>query len=301
MKLRILSVSRRTDIPAFYTPWFLGRLRAGFCTYPNPLFPSKIHRVSLRSEEVLGIAFWTRHVAPLLPHLAALDRAGYHYYFHYSVTGYPRDLEPRSPPWEVAVRHVCALARHVGAARVIWRYDPLILNHAVTPAWHLERFRQLADRLAPVTRQVVVSVVDPYAQTRRRLGGPDAGVTYEPAAYVELLCRLAQEAAARNLRMYSCAETLPAATGITPGRCVDAGLLHELRGSTPPARLRRHGQRAGCLCHESVDIGANNACPFACQFCYATRDPQQAREAFRRHDPAWSALTGEAGASLFTT
>jgi hypothetical protein len=34
--MRIISVSRRTDIPAFYAPWFLNRLREGFAGYVNP-------------------------------------------------------------------------------------------------------------------------------------------------------------------------------------------------------------------------------------------------------------------------
>ena len=32
----ILSVSRRTDIPAFYSKWFMNRLHDGYCLVRNP-------------------------------------------------------------------------------------------------------------------------------------------------------------------------------------------------------------------------------------------------------------------------
>ena len=32
----VISVSRRTDIPAFYTEWFLNRIKAGYVDVINP-------------------------------------------------------------------------------------------------------------------------------------------------------------------------------------------------------------------------------------------------------------------------
>ncbi|HIJ96789.1 MAG TPA: DUF1848 family protein [Desulfuromonadales bacterium] len=83
---RIISASRRTDIPAFYATWLMNRIRAGYCYYPNPIFPAKLHRVSLLKEDVSGFVFWTRHPAPLMPYLPELDKAGFPYYFQYTVT-----------------------------------------------------------------------------------------------------------------------------------------------------------------------------------------------------------------------
>ena len=39
----ILSVSRRTDIPAFYSDWFFNRIKAGFVDVRNPM---NIHRIT---------------------------------------------------------------------------------------------------------------------------------------------------------------------------------------------------------------------------------------------------------------
>lgn len=48
----IISVSRRTDIPAFYAQWFINRIRAGYCTVPNPFNRNQVSRIDLTPENV---------------------------------------------------------------------------------------------------------------------------------------------------------------------------------------------------------------------------------------------------------
>jgi hypothetical protein len=48
---RIVSVSRRTDIPAFYGDWFMRRLREGFAGVVSP-YGGKRHVVSLKNAGV---------------------------------------------------------------------------------------------------------------------------------------------------------------------------------------------------------------------------------------------------------
>jgi len=74
---KIISASRRRDIPTFYAPWLMNRIRAGHCVYPNPFAPTRFHRVSLHREDVLRFVFWTRHPAPFLLPPPELDQAGY--------------------------------------------------------------------------------------------------------------------------------------------------------------------------------------------------------------------------------
>jgi hypothetical protein len=56
----ILSVSRRTDIPAFYAEWFARRVREGFVLVRNPMNRRQVSRISLDPSVVDGIVFWTR-------------------------------------------------------------------------------------------------------------------------------------------------------------------------------------------------------------------------------------------------
>ena len=68
----IISASRRTDIPAFYSAWFFQRLRAGFVDVRNPFNRKQVSRISLRPEAVDRIVFWTKDSAPMLDRLAEL-------------------------------------------------------------------------------------------------------------------------------------------------------------------------------------------------------------------------------------
>lgn len=92
----IISASRRTDIPAFYADWFIQRVRAGFLLNRNPFNPRQISRISLMPADVDAIVFWTRNPARLMPYLSELDERGYRYYFQYTLTGYPRELEAKT-------------------------------------------------------------------------------------------------------------------------------------------------------------------------------------------------------------
>jgi len=77
----IVSVSRRTDIPAFYAEWFLNRVREGFVLVRHPFRPRQIERVSLSPKDVDALVFWTRNADPLIPYLDEIDSRGYRYYF----------------------------------------------------------------------------------------------------------------------------------------------------------------------------------------------------------------------------
>jgi Domain of unknown function (DUF1848) len=287
---KIISASRRTDIPAFYALWLMNRIRAGYCYYPNPVYPTKFYRVSLRKEDVSGFVFWTRHPAPLIPHLPELDRAGFAYYFQYTVIGYPRTIDGSSPPLEIAIKAFHSLSEAIGPERVVLRYDPIILNTEITAEWHRNNFRRLADAIGSSAHHLVISIIDPYMKTQKRLGTADNGVSYSIDAYSDLLNWIATEAADRNLRVESCAEASLRIPGIVPGRCIDASLLNKIRGGEP-SKHKLHKQREGCLCHQSVDIGVNNSCGFGCQYCYATINHDRARETVRRHNSEWSCIS----------
>lgn len=125
----VVSVSRRTDVPAFYARWFIGRVRQGFCEWVNP-FGGQRKRLSLRPEDVVAFVFWTRNPAPLMRYLDELEASGYTFYFHFTINGYPRALEPFNPPLARSIDRFRALADRVGPDRVFWRYDPMVLGRA---------------------------------------------------------------------------------------------------------------------------------------------------------------------------
>jgi hypothetical protein len=224
-----------------------------------------------------------------MPYLPELDKAGFPYYFQYTITGYPQTIDGNSPPVETAIKTFLALSEAVGSDRVVWRYDPIILSAEITTEWHQSNFSRLADAIGSAAHHLVISIVDPYLKTQRRLGSAENGVYYKISAYTELLSWIASEAADRNLHVESCAEVSLHVPGIVPGRCVDAHLLNKISGRESSPIL--HKQREGCLCHHSVDIGVNNSCGFGCTYCYATSHLDRAREMINRHDSEWTCIS----------
>lgn len=292
----IISASRRTDIPAFYSEWLLNRLRAGFCTVPNPFNRTQLTRVSLLPADVAAIVFWTRNPRPLLRHLPELETYGIPYYFQFTILGLPREWEPKAPPLESALRTFRELADRVGPQRVIWRYDPLVFSQATSAAYHAERFAVLARELAGFTERAVVSIVDHYRKTQRRLQALEdagAGVTEcPPEDFATLMRHLADVAAENRMEIVSCAEDIDLSVyGIRPGRCIDHQLLGQLCGREFCA-AKDPSQRRACGCVVSRDIGMYDSCLFGCQYCYATGSFQRAEENYRRHDPQAPSLIG---------
>ena len=282
----IISASRRTDIPAFYAEWFMNRVRAGYCTVPNPFNRSQVSVVSLKPEDVDVIVFWTRNPRPLIPHLAELERRGYRYYFQYTLMDNPRAIDPKSPPVETALATFRELAGAVGAGRVIWRYDPIVLSEATPAEFHGDVHARIAAALAGCTRRNVISILDIYRKAQKRLTQlSKQGITVEdigpdavPTHLAHLLRQLAVTARTYGMEIVSCAEELDMRQyGIEPGKCVDDDYIARTFGLRLPGK-KDPTQRKACGCVVSRDIGMYDSCLFGCQYCYATSSFERAKQ-----------------------
>ena len=143
----ILSVSRRSDIPAFYAEWFIRRVRAGYCLVPNPFYPQQVTQISLAPQDVEVIVFWTRNPRPLFPYLAELDERGYRYYFQYTLLNNPRAIDPKVPAMATAIQTFRELAERIGPQKVIWRYDPIVFTQLTDEAFHRQSYERIAQSL----------------------------------------------------------------------------------------------------------------------------------------------------------
>ncbi len=296
----LVSASRRTDIPAFYTPWLLGRLRAGFAVVPNPFNPRQASTVSLRPEDAAAFIFWTRNPRPLAPHLPEIAGRGQETLFLHTLLDYPRALEPHTPDLEAAVAGFVALSRQIGAERVIWRYDPIVPSTVTDAAFHLRTFARIARALAGHTRRVIISLVECYRKTRARLAPlADLGLAPQPPDQTfldALMPGLVRLATAHDMEIQSCAQALDLEPyGITRGRCLDPDYLRRHLGLDVPDE-KDPGQRPLCGCAPSRDIGMYDTCLCGCAYCYATSSFDQARENRRRHDPAATSLVAPSAA-----
>ncbi len=283
--MRVISASRRTDIAAFYSEWFMNRVRAGWCEWRNP-FGGQTQRVSLRPEDVIAIVFWTRHPTPLEPHLEWLRQEGYRFYFHITINGYPKELESHSPPVGRAIEAFRRLSDRISPRFVEWRYDPIVISDRTPPAYHVERFDNLSRRLEGATTRCYFSFVDYYGKTSRNLAKLD-GIRFtdpEGEARAGLARELSAVAKSRNMTMYSCCEAGLAFGGIERSRCVDRDLISALRPDLE-LKLKAVPTREECGCAASTDIGAYDTCVFGCAYCYATQSRQAALAQLRAHSP----------------
>lgn len=292
----IISASRRTDIPAFYSEWFLNRIRAGYCATVNPFNSRQVSRVDLSPHAVEVIVFWTRNAKPLLRYLDELDALGYHYYFQYTVTGYPPALEPRSPSLDQTVATIRHLSRRLSRHHVVWRYDPVVLSGITDVNFHRRHFAHLAAALSEFCGRVVLSIVDEYRAAKARLArAHDAGVVSPPESapgFGEMVADLARIAQAEGLQIESCAERIDLRSyGIPPGKCIDDMLIHRLFG-IDVTHQKDPNQREECGCVKSRDIGAYDTCPYGCVYCYATKSLSSSATKRQQHDPDSPSLVG---------
>jgi len=165
----VISASRRTDVPAYYSDWLMGRLDAGYCLVRNPYDARRSTRVSLASEDVDYLVLWTRDPRPLVPRLRELDDRGIRSYAQMTIVGYPDAIEPERPSLDEAIDALRGLSEAIGPRRVLWRYDPVFVAQALEPDFHRRNFELIASRLEGATSRVTFSLLDEYAGTASRL------------------------------------------------------------------------------------------------------------------------------------
>lgn len=287
----IISASRRTDIPAFYTPWLMERLRTGSVCVRNPFRPRQVSLVSLKPEDVDCIVFWTKNPAPLMPHLAEIEEMGFTFYFQFSLTPYDRTIERSVPDRKVLVQTFRELAERVGAQRVVWRYDPIILSAELSVDRHVQLFAELAAELRGSCERCMISFLDFYAKTKRNAKELELLPISEQD--MQLLGQnLSAAAKACGIRVFTCCEQADLSRwGIGHGKCVDDELIGSITGR-PLASAKDRNQRPACGCVKSVDIGAYDTCLHQCLYCYANADHAKAAANWNDHDPRSPLLHG---------
>lgn len=283
----ILSASRRTDIPCYYTEWFMNRIRSGFVLIRNPWNHAQVSHVPLTPDVVDCIVFWTKDAKNILADLDELDRCGYKYYFQFTLTPYGRSLERNLRPKEEIADTFAGLSKRIGRDRVVWRYDPIILNDTLTVSYHMEQFRKMCGKLSAYTDTVTVSFVDQYARRSAPFLRP-----FTQNEIAELSGFIGKTAREYGLRAAACCENYDlSGFGIEPASCIDPVRIAKICGC-PMDLYPDKNQREGCGCCESIDIGAYNTCMNGCVYCYANHAPETTKRRFAAHDPQSGLLSG---------
>ena len=286
----LLSVSRRTDIPAFFSDWFFTRIAEGFVLVRNPMNHRQVACISLSPEVIDGIVFWTKNPAPMLGRLNALR--AYPYYFHVTVTPYGQDIEQGLPGKESDI--IPALQKLSGMTspeRVIWRYDPVLLNAKYTVDFHINAFERMASLLEGYVEKCVFGFVDDYKNVRRHAA--DLGIRPMPDDVKNMLAGAFADSAWRHgITLCTCCEELDGSPyGIESSACIDAALFERIAGYKL-ATKKDPNQRPECQCAVSIDIGLYNTCSNGCLYCYANYNEKLVAGQMQRHDSTSPLLVG---------
>jgi DNA repair photolyase len=292
----IVSASRSTDIPGFYSKWFIDRLNQGHVVWVNP-FNRRSQYVSFQETRV--IVFWTKNPEPIRHYLNEIDQKGIHYYFQYTLNDYENEgFEPGVPLIEKRIETFCRLSEKLGKARVIWRFDPLILTHSSGVEELLEKIRGIGDQIHAFTENLVISFVDinAYRKVRNNFRSHHIdGREFDAQKMADLAKGLESLNQSWKLKIATCGETADLKRyGICHNRCIDGALMVRLfqadtrlmtflgyrKGVIPGcddwAYLKDKGQRKACGCIVSKDIGMYGTCGHGCVYCYASRFPGSA-------------------------
>jgi hypothetical protein len=288
----IISASRRTDIPAFYSDWFYNRIAEGYVLVKNPMNPHQISRISLDSSVVDCIVFWTKNPKRMIPKLHKISN--YCFYFQFTLNPYGQKLEPNLPPKAELMETFISLSKALGKNRVIWRYDPIILTDEYNIDFHINSFSKLADILSPFTKRCVISFVDLYRKSKRNLFGLNLNELNSAQIY-KISSSFSAIANQRGLEIVSCAEEIELQNyGIPHGKCIDEKLICEISKYSLDIGKDKT-QRPECGCIGSIDIGSYNTCPHGCLYCYANFDSEVVKNNLSLHDPHSPLLFGKPG------
>jgi hypothetical protein len=278
--MHVISASRRTDIPAFHSDWFMHRVRKGFVSVSSP-YSNQLFQVSLHPTDVIAIVFWTKNAAPMLPHFDKLSTMGYCFTFLYTINNYPTFLEPLVPEQSHTLRVVESVSQRFGPFSLRWRYDTIVLCEGLDRDWHLRNFRNLCGRLSPYTDECIFSFCDYYKKTTRNMDRlENKHRVPEQAECIELSEMMADIASEYGITLSSCAHDFLVSDKIMKGRCIDPRVLASIVDSDEKLdavrNLRSRPTRKECGCFESKDIGAYDTCGHGCAYCYANTDIERA-------------------------
>lgn len=282
----IISASYKTDIPAFYGAWLVNRLRSGYCMMRNPMNRRPI-RVELSKPHAEGIVFWTKNFRPFMKHVDAVAEMDFPFTVQYTINGYSPNLEHNVVNWEHSVETSHALASRFGPRCVVWRYDTIIFSAETPVDHHLFNFERIAKSLRGATDECVISFMQVYRKTKsnmdkmaERANNPwwDPPISQKK----ELAKTLHEMAASYGIKLTICSQP-DLITVQEPSRCIDAQRLSDVAGR--PLFAKTKGNRPGCECAASRDIGDYDTCPHGCVYCYAVRSNELAIRRFREHNP----------------
>ena len=279
----ILNVSGRTDIVAFYTDWFMNRIKEGYVDVRNPIAPKLVSRISFSDVDL--ILFCTKNPIPILKYLKSIDKP---ILFHITLTPYKKDIEPNVPPKGKIIEAIKEVSKIIGIDNVYVRYDPIFINSKYTLSYHIKAFDKMCTLLDGYVKNIIISFIDDYKNVRNNKDELRIKELTDNDLK-EIGINFSKSAKEHNMTVQTCFEdNILVKYGFIKKDCIDATLAFKKTGKTDFKKWKARG----CNCVEMVDIGVYNSCKHFCKYCYANYNEDKVSNNFDKHDKNSSLLIG---------
>ena len=281
----ILFASGRTDIPAFYSKWFVNRVKAGFVDVRNPFNQNLISRINFSDVDL--IMFCSKNPLPMIDKLKMLKVP---VLFHVTITPYSKDVEPNIPDKRLIIEGVKKLSLVLGIDNVVLRYDPIFLSDKYNVDYHIRAFDKLCKNLNGYVNKIIVSFMDEYKNVRSNKNILKYRA-FTREDYKKIGEAFSKSAMDNGMSVQTCFEDNDLTQyGFIKGECLSHELAYILTGKKFKSSNVRKEKK--CECVQMVDIGDYNSCMHMCKYCYANYDEKAVSSNFERHDDNSSLLIG---------
>lgn len=283
----IINTGMRTDIPAYYSKWFLNRIREGYVLVRNPYYPNQVTKYRLTPDVVDVLAFCTKNPEPMLAYMDEIKQ--YRQFWFVTITPYGKEIEPNVPDKKDVMESFKRLSSIVGSKAVGWRYDPILITEKYNVAYHEKAFESMANNLKGYTNQVVISFIDLYKKTKRNFPEVREVTKEERAQLGKTFVEIGKK---YGMTIRTCFEgTDLEQYGVDVSGCMTREVVENAVGTKFKIPKKKNA-RQGCNCLLGNDIGMYNTCGHLCKYCYANYDKQTVIQNMKRHNPDSPFLVG---------
>lgn len=282
----ILNVSGRTDIVAFYTPWFKKRYEEGYVDVRNPIYPKLISRIYFKDVDC--IVFCTKNPHPIIDFLPNIKKP---ILFHITITPYKKDIEPNVPNKRKIIEDIKKISLLLGKDQVFVRYDPIFLNEKYPIEYHIKAFTKLCELLDGYISKIIISFIDNYKNVQKN-GHILRIKNFTSEDFKTIGLNFSRIASIHHMTVQTCSEYNNLSEyGFIVNDCISKELAKKITNKNYPKWKSRNNPY--CNCVSMVDIGVYNTCHHLCKYCYANYKEEKVEENRLRHNPNSSLLIGE--------
>ncbi|MDE5714921.1 MAG: DUF1848 domain-containing protein [Anaeroplasmataceae bacterium] len=276
----IIHTGQRTDIPAFYSKWFINRIKEGYVLVRNPYYPKLVTKFILDPKVVDVIGFCTKNPRPMFPYLEDLKNFGQLWYV--SITGFENDLEPNVPSIQQVIEDFKYLSNQLGKESVIWRYTPIIINEKYTLQRHVETFKSIAEQLDGYTSLAIFGFIDLYDKLKRNHPELKDCSDEDKIILAKEFSKIAKE---HHLELRLCSkEKWLKDYGIDVDGCIRLEDYEKCIHAKLNIKQKMQARKNFCSCYLANDIGSYNSCLHLCSYCYANGNKDFILKNYKNHD-----------------